>query len=182
LIFNAISVLIPFMESKKKLPVIKQAAYRSELKDGDHDSVREIILSSGMFYDYEVDVAVELVDERAAKGISSGYYFIFAEIEGRTVGYTCYGPIACTKNSYDLYWIAVHDSLRGRGLGKLLLRETEKEIAAMGGGRIYIETSDKPDYDPTRRFYLSCGYTAEALLKDFYGPNDSKVVYVKVAG
>ena len=31
-------------------------------------------------------VAVELVDERLAKGEASGYYFVFAEVEGRTVG------------------------------------------------------------------------------------------------
>ena len=32
------------------------------------------------------------------------------------IGYVCYGPIACTVGSFDLYWIAV-DRRRARGRG-----------------------------------------------------------------
>ncbi|MCX7935298.1 MAG: GNAT family N-acetyltransferase, partial [Planctomycetota bacterium] len=114
------------------------------------------------------------------KGLASGYRFLFAEIEGDTVGYTCYGPIACTAYSYDLFWIAVHQNLRGHGLGKHLLRATEERIARLGGKRIYIETSTLPQYEPTRRFYLACGYKTEGVLPDFYAPGDGKMILVKV--
>jgi len=46
------------------------------------------------------------------------FAFITAEQNGSLVGYACYGPIAGTKSSYDLYWIAVHPELQGRGLGQ----------------------------------------------------------------
>ncbi|MBI4579128.1 MAG: GNAT family N-acetyltransferase [Planctomycetes bacterium] len=132
-----------------------------------------------MFYDHEVDVAVELVDERFHRGPASGYSFIFAEMAGRVVGYACYGPIACTAFSYDLYWIAVHKDCQGRGFGRLLLREAERRIAAAGGRRIYVETSCRQQYLPTRAFYEHHGYVREATLADFYGPEDAKAVYVK---
>jgi GNAT superfamily N-acetyltransferase len=153
---------------------------REEVRDTDPAAVREITESSGFFYKEEIDTAVELVEERLSKGEKSGYYFLFAEVDGKTVGYSCYGPIACTAASYDLYWIAVHKDQRGGGVGTLLMDKSEEKIRGMGGKRIYVETSSRPLYDPTRGFYLARKYMEEARLVDFYGPNDAKVVYVKV--
>ena len=103
----------------------------------------------------------------------------FAEIDGVTAGYACYGPIACTVWSYDLYWIAVDPAHQGRGLGRALVEESERLIRDAGGRRVYIETSGKPQYVPTRGFYERCGYRLDVELAEFYGPGDSKVVYVK---
>jgi len=153
--------------------------FREHVLPADCQHIREISESSGFFLAAEVDVAVELAEERLQKGEASGYYFLFAERAGRVLGYTCFGPIACTLASYDLYWIAVHQDARGQGLGRQLLEQTEAAIAARGGQRIYIETSARPQYEPTRGFYLACGYTQAALLEDFYGPGDGKLVYVK---
>ena len=65
----------------------------------------------------------------AGQGPRCGYHFLFAEQDGRTVGYTSFGPIACTKESYDLYWICVAGDYRGKGLGTQLLEQTEEAIA-----------------------------------------------------
>ena len=153
---------------------------RYEARAGDPAVVRDITDSTGFFYAEEVGTAVELVDERLAKGEASGYSFVFADEGTRTLGYACFGPIACTKASYDLYWIAVHADARGKKIGTLLLDESERLIRAAGGHRIYVETSSRPLYDPTRAFYLARGYREEARLAEFYGPGDAKVVYVKV--
>jgi GNAT superfamily N-acetyltransferase len=152
---------------------------RRDVSAGDPALVRDITESSGFFYPEEVATAVELVDERLAKGEASGYSFVFADDGARTVGYACFGPIACTKASFDLYWIAVHADGRGRGLGTILLEESERLIRAAGGRRIYVETSSRPLYEPTRAFYLARGYLEEARLAEFYGPGDAKVIYVK---
>lgn len=142
--------------------------------------MRNILESSGFFYPDEVDVAVELVDERLSKGVASGYHFLFAEQDGQVVGYTCFGPIPCTQVSYDLYWIAVHEQQRNQGLGRLLLEGSEQAIAALGGRRIYVETASRPQYEPTRAFYQRCGYQVAAVLEQFYAPGDDKVVFLKV--
>ncbi|NLS92637.1 MAG: GNAT family N-acetyltransferase [Planctomycetaceae bacterium] len=155
---------------------------RQTATPADREHVRAIVESTGMFRPDEVDVAVELVDERLAKGEPSGYYFLFAEQQGRVVGYACYGPIACTVSSFDLFWIAVCQDQQGRGLGRRLLEESERLIARAGGTRIYIETSGRSDYLPTRRFYERCGYAVEATLADFYAPGDDRVIFGKVLG
>ena len=103
-----------------------------------------------------------------------------AEEEGRLSGYVCYGPIACTVSSFDLYWIAVDPGLQGRGLGKALLSEAERCIQEMGGNRVYVETSSRDQYKDTRVFYERCGYKKASILEDFYAPGDSKVTYMKV--
>jgi ribosomal protein S18 acetylase RimI-like enzyme len=154
--------------------------YRSEVRPSDMEAVGRIVFSSAFFSREEVDVARELVQERLGRGLASGYDFLFAEWRGEVVGYTCFGPIACTQSAYDLYWIAVQDEYRDRGLGTGLLTRTEEVIAESGGARIYIETSSRERYLSTRLFYLSCGYREEAVLKNYYAPSDDKVVYLKI--
>lgn len=154
--------------------------FRNNVKAEDLENIREIISSSEFFNDEEISIAVELAEERLNKGLSSEYYFLFAELNGKTVGYTCFGPIPATKFSYDLYWIAVHQNQRGKGLGKILMEKTENEIRNLGGNRIYIETSGRDLYLPTREFYLNTKCRIEAELEDFYAPGDSKIIFLKV--
>ena len=153
---------------------------RETVQESDRKAVRDVLASTGFFYDYEIEVGVELVAERLAGGENSGYLFIFAETEEKKVsGFTCFGPIPCTAFSYDLFWIAVHHECRGMGVGKKLLVATEEAVRKMGGKRVYVETSSRALYEPTRRFYEKHNYLLEAQLKDFYGLNDSKCIYVK---
>ena len=154
-------------------------AFRYEPVSEDARAVREMVAASGFFNPAEIEIAVELVEERLEFGESSGYYFVFAEQDGAVRGYTCYGPIAGTESSFDLYWIAVDPGGRGRGLGRLLMQETERIVRAVGGRRIYAETSGREQYAPTRRFYERLGFTRETQLQDFYAPGDDKVFYVK---
>jgi GNAT superfamily N-acetyltransferase len=72
----------------------------------------------------------------------------------------------------------VEKSLQGNGLGRVLLQQVHDHIARAGGGRVYIETSHRADYQATRGFYERCGYQLEAVLTDFYAPGDSKAIYV----
>ncbi len=161
---------------------------RTDARPGDPASIRRIVASTGFFRPDEVDVAVELADERLTKGEASGYHFVFVDdstqvgpgaSERTTIGYACFGPIPCTIDSFDLYWIAVHESQRGKGLGRLIMREAEARVLAMGGRRVYIETSSQPLYEPTRRFYLASGYAEEARLRDFYTAGDDKIIYAR---
>ncbi len=159
---------------------IVKVGFRSNVTESDLETVRRITESTGFFYKEEIDTAVELVEDRLLKGMRCGYHFLFAEQDDRTVGYTSFGPIACTRESFDLYWICVDGAYRGRGLGSQLLEQSEEAIGELGGTRVYIETSARPLYEPTRAFYLARGYTQVAELEDFYAPGDAKVMYLKV--
>jgi ribosomal protein S18 acetylase RimI-like enzyme len=154
--------------------------FRTEPSPADGPAIRAIVASTGYFNDEEIAIAVELVEERLARGEVSGYHFLFADdVSRNTLGYTCFGRIPGTASSFDLYWIAVHESQRGRGLGRELLERSEAIIRAMGGTRVYIETSGRAQYVPTRGFYLRCGYHEAAVLADFYAPGDAKVIYAR---
>ena len=156
---------------------INNIIFRTKVLEEDKENIREILHSSGFFYDFEIEVAIELAQEYIEYGTESDYYFLFAEIDGRTVGYTCFGPIACTKHSFDLYWIGVHEDTRGSGLGKILMKESEKIIKDLGGKGVYIETSSRDKYIPTQRFYDTCGCDLIARIKDFYDEDDDKLIY-----
>jgi len=155
------------------------ALYRESIRYSDLDAVRDIVRSTGYFSEEEIDVACELVSERLLRGEKSGYHFLFVECSGQVTAYSCFGRIPGTACSYDLYWIAVRNDCRGQGIGKQLLEKTEKRVDQMGGCRIYIETSSRILYEPTRQFYLRCGYKTAAILDDFYAPGDHKIVYLK---
>ncbi|HLN54665.1 MAG TPA: hypothetical protein VK207_01665, partial [Bacteroidales bacterium] len=71
--------------------------FRTTPIPSDIQAVRDIIVSTKFFYDHEVEIAVELVQERLSQGEESGYYFVFAEADGRTVAYSCFGSDIMSK-------------------------------------------------------------------------------------
>ncbi len=153
--------------------------FRNEVKKSDPETIRDIVISTDFFNSEEIDIAVELADEYLAKGIESGYQFIFLDNNSDTMAYSCFGKIPGTKNSYALYWIAVHEKFRNQGLGKILLQESEKAIFEQGGVGIYVETSSRAQYVPTRMFYERNNYVLKTRFEDYYDEGDDLVFYVK---
>ncbi len=151
--------------------------FRSVVREQDASDVRHMVHATGFFTDEEVDVAEELVREHLFHGEASGYFFVFAERQDVMLGYACYGPTPAAEGTYDLYWIAVDPVHRDRGLGKRIVAATVDAVRALGGRLLFAETSGMEKYVPTRRFYERTGFTAEAVLRDFYRPGDDKVIY-----
>ena len=166
--------------AERPCPTEKPAVtWRHELAPADAEAIREVTASTGYFHDYEIPVAVELAEERLAKGAASGYEFVVAECDGKVVGYTSFGPVPCTKSSFDWYWLAVLPEYQGFGIGKHLLREVERRAKEMGGTRLFCETSGRPQYASTRAFYERLGFTLCELLEDFYDDGDGRATYSK---
>ena len=103
----------------------KTKGFRKTVVPSDIMNVTQILKSTGFFKPHEIDVAIELVEDRMKNGEGCGYQFCFLELEGRTVAYGCYGEIPCTIKNYDLYWLAVDNTFRGKGLGRMLLEKIE---------------------------------------------------------
>jgi len=156
-----------------------QLTYRKDIRVSDRDTIRRIVSSSGFFSREEIDLAMELVDDRLSRGSKSDYCYILADNGRHLVGFTCYGRIPATQSSYDLYWIATDVAFRRGGIGKMLMLRTEDIIGKHGGRQVYIETSGRPQYTPTRLFYEACGYIQVAFLRDYYASGDDKIIYVK---
>jgi ribosomal protein S18 acetylase RimI-like enzyme len=153
---------------------------RDSVVPADCDAIRKIVERTGFFRPDEIVVAVKRFEERLARGPTSGLHFVFAEIDDCVIGYACFGPIACTVASFDLYWIAVDPKYQGQGIGRRLMADVEARIAEAGGQRLYVDTSGQPKYAPTRAFYEHNGYHCDARLADFYAPGDDRIIFVKV--
>jgi len=152
---------------------------RRDVTARDAEAVEALVRDTGFFTPEEIGVARELVEETVQRGTASGYAFVCADMGEDLAGYACFGEIPATEGRFDLYWIAVSPRWQRHGIGSRLLTAAEGAIAEAGGRAIYIETSSKPGYEPTRRFYLAAGYRLEAQLANFYRDGDDKLIYVK---
>jgi len=152
---------------------------RTMLRPDDIAAVRNLVSATGFFSTEEITIAGELVEEALLKSTEAGYEFIFAESAEILIGYCCFGSIPLTRESFDMYWLAVQPASQGSGLGRRLMSAAENTIRDMGGSRVYADTSSRPQYLPTRKFYETIGYQQAAHLPDFYAPGDGKIIYCK---
>jgi D-alanine-D-alanine ligase len=148
------------------------------LSAADRARIEEIIRAVGLFREDEIPVALEVFDEAIQHPGSGSYSVLGAEIDGRLVGWICWGPTPCTLGTYDLYWMAVDPTVQGSGVGSALLAEMERGLAGVAR-LIVVETAGRPDYASTRAFYTARGYSPVSTIPDFYAPGDDQVVFVK---
>jgi len=179
------------------------------MRPADREPLLQLLHDTGSFREEEISVALELFDDACAAapadgselhpnhpGDRSSYRLVGLFTEPSTIeisgsasrspqpaasltGYACYGPTPGTDGTFDLYWIAVHPSAQGTGGGRQLLREVEDRVSAAGGRMLIVETSSRADYEGTRRFYDRGGYREGARVRDFYAPQDDRVIYTR---
>jgi len=157
----------------------KETCLIRPMTEADKDPILDILARTGMFTAEELDVALELIDAWLYKKEQKDYIVITALVDGKPAGYVCYGPTPATEGTFDLYWIAVDPLLQGKGIGRELLRRTEREVIAAGGELVVIETSSQEKYRPTRGFYEKNGYAIEARIKDFYRKGDDRLIFTR---
>ena len=151
--------------------------WRTEVRECDEAKIRELVSACANFRAEEVEIACELVREGLQKGAASGYEFLFLEEAGRLLGYSCWGAIPGTFDSFDLYWIAIHPDYQNAGWGTLIWQETLLQVAQKKGRWLYAETSGRQDYQTTRQFYERQDARLVARLEDFYAIGDDKLIY-----
>ena len=145
----------------------------------DKSAVIGILQATPEFLPPEVVIAEELIDAFLEDEKTSGYYIYIAEHDGEIAGYVCYGNTPLTEATWDLYWIAVANNKQGFGIGRSLMKHAEDDIKKMHGKLIMVETSGKPEYNKTRRFYDTLNYQRVCLIPDYYAPGDDLVLYSK---
>jgi ribosomal protein S18 acetylase RimI-like enzyme len=150
-----------------------------ELAAGDRAAVGELLAACGAFTDEEVRVALDLLDCGLAGGPEGDYPLFVAEWDGRVCGYVCVGKTPLTRGTWHEYWLGVHPAAQGRGIGRALQTHAEDFVRSRGGERLVLETSGRPAYARTRRFYRRAGYRRTGLIRDFYKPGDDCVVFCK---
>jgi ribosomal protein S18 acetylase RimI-like enzyme len=145
-------------------------------------SVMRLLQATPEFLPPEVIIAEELIDAFLEDTETSGYYIYIAEHDGEIAGYVCYGNTPLTEATWDLYWIAVANNKQGFGIGRSLMKHAEDDIKKMHGKLIMVETSGKPEYNKTRRFYDTLNYQRVCQIPDYYAPGDDLVLFSKRLG
>ncbi len=145
------------------------------LDEADVDRIEEILWATGVFIGEEVHVARGMVEE----AVSQQEYRIGCErdSEGRIIGYILWGRTPFTRETCDLYWMAVDPSDQGKGVGRRLIRIMEADMRARGERFVRIETSSAAHYQKTRDFYRSVGYPEVIRLPDFYAPGNDLCIH-----
>lgn len=150
------------------------------LRREDKEPIRILLAETGVFTKEEIDIAEELLDVALNDADQEDYTICTAIDEHATVaGYYCVGPTPLTQGTYDLYWIAVKPLFHNRGIGKQLLLHAESLVMSEQGRLLIAETSSKPKYDNTRKFYVNNLYNEVARIKDYYRTGDDLVIYGK---
>jgi ribosomal protein S18 acetylase RimI-like enzyme len=139
--------------------------------------LEQLTRDTGLFREEEVRTAVELLDECLAG--DDDYQFVGAFDGDRLIGYACWGSTPGTLATSDLYWIVVDRNRQGSGIGSQLLQNVERRLTADGRRLVVVETSSRPDYVTTRKFYEARGYTRAARVPGYYAPGDDLVIYTK---
>lgn len=145
----------------------------------DKAAVMDILQHTSEFKPMEVAVAEELIDAYLEEGMASEYYTYVGVVDGRVMGYICYGPTPITEGTYDVYWMTVSLQAQRQGVGRALLSAAEADIRARRGRIILIETSGKASYFKAQNFYASMGYDLVSRIPEFYEPGDDKLTYYK---
>ncbi len=155
----------------------KGPAFRTHTLTGDPEAVEHLAAATKFFAPHEVAVARELA-QAAADG-DAHYRMLYADGAEGLDGWACFGPTPCTDGAWDLYWVVVHPRAQRTGLGGALVDAAARAAAAQGGRALYAETAGKPQYAPTRAFYLSEKFRCQATLPDFYAPGDAKLTFCR---
>lgn len=145
----------------------------------DKAAVMRILEATPEFTPGEVIVAEELIDFYLSDPVSSDYLILVAEVNSEVAGYICWGLTPLTEGTWDIYWMATAREKQGQGIGTALLASAEAKIKESQGRLAFIETSSKPGYEKTERFYRSHGYELMCQIPDFYAPGDDKLILQK---
>jgi len=149
----------------------------------DNPAIKTIAIDTKMF---DADSAT-FVDDVVA-GILDGtlldHHFVVSEgSDGTVIGAAYFAPEPFSDRMWNLYFIAVHPSQQGNGVGGTLINHVERHLQQAGPETaqvLIVETSSTDQYARTREFYPKQGYVEEARIRRFYGPDDDKVVYWKL--
>jgi GNAT superfamily N-acetyltransferase len=148
-------------------------------RPSEREAILNIARAVGVFSAEEVLTVDELFDGYVRDAVKSGYNFFSCHDGERLIGFACWGPTALSKGACDLYWICAHPEARGLGAGAALFQAVEAEAQRLGRWLVMIWTSNRPDYEPARRFYARMGCALAVQITDFYDRGEDLCVFMR---
>jgi ribosomal protein S18 acetylase RimI-like enzyme len=157
-------------------PIVRPAS------TGDTHALRELALDNGMFQPDEMDDFDEMWSGYLDGSMEGHNWVVFDDGADGVTGAAYYAPEPFSDRMWNLYFLAVRPGGHRGGVGEALIRHVEDALRAAGEGVarvLIVETSSLAAYGQARSFYRKQGYDEEARIREFYGPDDHKIVFWK---
>lgn len=141
----------------------------------DTAGVEHVLETSGLFPPGLLGPMVAPYLNGAAQDI-----WLVATRANTIVGFAYAAPERMTDGTWNLLAIAVDEVAQGQGIGRQIVAHLEQLLLAQMQRLLLVETSGRPDYDATRRFYRTLGFAEVARIPNFYQKGEDKVMFVKL--
>jgi ribosomal protein S18 acetylase RimI-like enzyme len=148
----------------------------------DIEQIRALAIDNGMFAPDDMGGFDDSLNGYLS-GALEDHRWLVATGDGEVLeGAAYYAPEPFGDRVWNLYFLAVKPSHHRQGAGSALIECVEQALRDNGDelARVLIvETSSTAAYQGAREFYGSRGFEREAVIREFYGPEDDKVVFWK---
>jgi ribosomal protein S18 acetylase RimI-like enzyme len=151
----------------------------------DVDLIRSLAVGNGMFEPEEMGGFDTLLHGYLDGSLDEHRWLVAADSSGGVAGAAYYAPEPFADRVWNLYFLAVDPQQHRGGIGAALVAHVEESLRGAGNevARVLIvETSSTGQFEGARRFYRREGFEPEARIREFYGPDDDKIVFWKSLG
>lgn len=149
---------------------------------GDVEQIRGLAIGNGMFAPEEMADFDDGLDGYLRGPLDGHTWLVAAGAEGRLDGAAYYAPEPFGNRVWNLYFLAVDPGQHGQGVGSALVMHVEQTLRSEGDAFarvLIVETSSGSAYEGAREFYARRGFDKEAVIREFYGPGEDKIVFWK---
>ena len=149
--------------------------------ESDSDVIRSLAFDNGMFDPDDMDGFDEMMSGYL-NGTLDGHAWVVATNDDEIAGAAYYAPEPFADRMWNLYFLAVRPGQHRSGAGSELIHWVEETLRSFGEEQarvLIVETSSTDPYAQARNFYAKNGFDEEARIREFYGPDDHKVVFWK---
>ena len=148
----------------------------------DVEPIRRLALDNAMFGPDEMEGVDEQLQGYLDGSERDHRWIVATGSAGVVQGAAFYAPEPFGDRVWNLYFLAVSPGAQREGIGASIVRHVEHELRTAGADTarlLIVETSSQDDFVGARRFYAREGFDTEAVIREFYGPDDHKVVFWK---
>jgi len=145
------------------------------VEESDLEALKEVIATSDLFPPEMLKgMMQDYLECKSLKDI-----WLTGEVDEVPVAVSFCAPERMTEGTFNLFLIAVHSDHQGKGLGEQMMRYIENFLEKQEGRILLVETSGSSEFELARKFYDKCGFTREAVIREFYQEGDDKVIFWK---
>ena len=141
--------------------------------EADQETVKALAITTGLFGSGEWR-------SPSLTNLEEGHRWIVAVSEAEEIlGAAYFAPEPIAFKLWNTYFLAVNKNSQGKGIGRQIMIWIENLAHQEEIRTLMVETSSMESFAQARGFYQSLGYTREAEIRNYYGINDNKVIYLK---